>query len=265
MISIRRRTALAAMLLLATGSISHANDEQAFWAVWKLQSAPTNQPTEVIAACEAFETAAPADPLAIVARQFRAWQLLKLGRHGEAAALLSPMIKRGANGIDQGAADIARAWLTRLDAELVKAALQKLYLRDVAYPAQLDVWADTPTQAPPLVDRWSKSWDYRLVGFEHLPGLRNQKYRLQSNILRADSELAPALARPYADRIDLQPLRLKPMAAGAPLVEFKTNDQAGQALLASETHHGDILFAYMGDHILLLADHDHWKAVARPR
>jgi hypothetical protein len=265
MMDSRRVSSVAALLLLLLPIGARADDEKAFWEVWTLHGTSPDQHQAVMAACEAFEQAAPADPLVIVTRQLHAWHLLEQGETHAAAAILAPMIKRGATGLDKAASDIARAWLTCLDRERVKAALQAVYARHVAYPSTLDVWQTRPTETPPLTDRWDKPWTYRLVGFRHLKGMLDQKYTLSSPILGDDSDLAAALARPYADRIRLTPIRLKPMQSAPPLVEFTTGQKTGPALLAVETRYEQIQFAYMGNYIILLADRFHWKALPKPR
>lgn len=261
----RIRHVLIVSTLVLSSLSARADDERAFWDVWKLHSSTTNRHAEVLAACEGFATAAPADPLLPVTRHIAAWRLLKLGRHDEAAAILTPMVRDGAEGMQKVASDIARAWLTRLDRETLKDALQKVYLREVAFPDRLDVWANDTTNAPPLTDRWGKTWQYGLVGFKHIPGLRNQKYALRSRILLRHSDLAAALDVPYADRIRLKPVRLKTLDSGKALIEFDPGDDTGPALLTVGARHGLVALAYVGEHILLLGDGDHWKALSKPR
>ncbi len=170
------RKVLPALYLLALAVLpARAADEAAFWTVWKTHLAATNNHAEAIAACETFEKDNPSDPLVVVTRQFKAWHLLKLKRNAEAVAILTPMVKSGATGLNKAASELARGWLTRLDRENVKIALQNAYSRDAAYPEKLNVWEQGSSDAPPLADRWGKAWGYRLVGLSPVPALRDQK------------------------------------------------------------------------------------------
>jgi hypothetical protein len=160
---------------------------------------------------------------------------------------------------------MSRSWLTRLDREAVKEALRKVYLRDVAYPSRLDVWEEGAADAPPLVDRWGKTWQYGLVGFRHIAGLRNQKYALRSRVLLMHSDLADALQVPYAARIRLKPLGLQTLASGKALITFDAGEETGPARLSVGARHGMTVLAYVGDYIIVLGDGDHWKALAKPK
>ena len=260
-----RSVAVAAALFLGLLTTAQPADERAFWNVWTRHAAATNRHAEIIAACEAFEKANPDDPLIVVTRQLASWRLLKLRRIDDAAALLAPMANSTATSLDTAASRIARAWLTRIDRDTVKAALQQIYLRDVGYPETLDALTKRTADAPTPVDRWGRPWNYRLVGFQHIRGLPNQKYELRSAILGADSDLAGALAAPYGGRIRLHPIRLKTIVSGKPLVEFDTGANAGSAVLSVGAKHDRVTFAYMGDRIILLSDGSHWKAVPTPR
>ncbi len=252
-------------LLAVVAAPVRAADEAGFWTTWKTHLAATNEHTEAVAACDAFEKKNPSDPLVVVTRQLKAWHLLKLGRNEAAAALLVPMVKPGAEGLNKAASDIARAWLTRLDRERVKAALQDIYRRDVAYPEKLDVWKGSSRKAPPLVDRWGKRWKYRLVGYSRLPGLRDQKYELQAILLGDVSDLATALELAYGEQISLRPARLKRTASGPPLVQFERGESGGKAIMAVGTRNERTFFAYMGDRIIAVADYTHWKVLPKPR
>ncbi len=242
-----------------------AADEVAFWELWKTHLAATNGHAEAVAACDAFEQKHPGDPFIIVARQFKAWHLLKLDRNADASALLTPMVTPGSTGLDKGASELARAWLTRLDRETVKAALQKVYARDVAYPEALDVWPKNAAGTPPSVDRWGKAWKYRLTGFTRIPGLRNQKYELQALLLGDTSDLAAALALPYAEQLTLKPVGLRPMTSGPPMIVFETGETGAKATMTAGTRSEGTFLAYVGDRIILVADYTHWKVLPKPR
>jgi len=205
-------------------------DERAFWLVWQQHIENLEKHTETVAACRVFERQAPNDPLAVVVREIAAWHLLKLGKTAEAKAILTPIVTGRATALHNVAADVARAWLTRLDHNALQALLHQTYLRDVAFPAALDVLAAPPgSERPSPVDRWGKPWTYRLVGFQHLKGFDNQKYELQSQRLGSRSDLAKALAMPYAARISLRPVKLAGSASGSTLVQFTDDAASGSA------------------------------------
>lgn len=264
---------LATMLFGLAVPVGYAQgaDERAFWLVWQKHTENLEKHAEAVAACREFERQAPDDPLAVVVRQFAAWHLLKLGKSAEARTILAPSVTGRATAFHRVADDVARAWLTRLDRDALQAHLRQTYLRDVAFPVSLDALAAPPgAERPPLVDRWGKPWAYRLVGFKHLKGFDNQKYELQSQRLGSSSDLAKVLAMPYAGRITLRPVKLVSSASGSTLVQFADDAASGPAAkkpiqMRIGSRCGWIVFAYMGEHIILLADEDHWKAVAKPR
>lgn len=251
------------LALLAAGP-GRAADEMAFWNLWKTHLAASNDHARAIAVCDTFAQKHPGDPLIIVAQQCKAWHLLKQARNAEAAALLSPMVRRGVSGIKKGASDLARAWLTRLDRETVTAALQTAYKRHVAYPETLGIWKPGNVGTPPLVDRWDRTWKYRLTGFSRIPGLRDQKYELHALLLADTSDLATALALPYAKQITVQPVALRRMTTGPPMLEFQTGKTGSTSTMAVGTRSEGILLAYVGTRIILVADYTHWKALPNP-
>ena len=255
----------AASLLLAGLVNAGQPDERAFWDVWTIHSATTNDHKKVLAACGQFEKSAPGDPLIMVTRQLAAWRLLKLGRKDDAAALLTPMVSGATTGLKGAASEAARTWLTRLDRESLKQALQKEFVSEVAYPASLDALAGSGIPPALFKDRWGEQWEYRLVGFEHISGLLNQKYELRSATLGASSDLGAALAAPYGGEIGLRAVRLGPAGSGTPLVEFSAGANSDPAFLSVDATLGTITFAFMGDRIILLSDGSHWKAMSKPR
>ncbi|MBN1557482.1 MAG: hypothetical protein JW951_04980 [Lentisphaerae bacterium] len=251
------------IVLLALPGPARSADEQGLWAVWRQHRENPGAHAAVAAACRAFEAAAPDDPLTAVTRGIAAWHELQQGRDAEAAALLEPLADIRRTPLEEGASDIARAWLTRLDMEQVRAGLRRLYAENVAFPESLDALRALPeAERPPLTDRWGQAWGYRLTGFRMLPEMRDQKYALWSRIPGRDAGgLKEALAVPYAAGIELEPGA--PVSAGArPVLAFETG--SGDAVhLAVGSRHDGILFAYLGRALIVLANREHWKVIPR--
>ncbi len=251
-------------LLSLVGIHTRAADEVAFEKLWQTHMGATNH-ARVISACQTFEANNPGDAFIVVARQLQAWHLLKLRQREQAAGILAPMVQTGATGLDKAASELARAWLTRLDREVVRAALQKRYRQEIAFPEKLDIWKANAPNTPPLSDRWGKRWSYRLAGFSRLPGLRDQKYELQSILLGDSSDLDAALALPYAQQITLNPLSIRRTTSGSPMIVFENQQSGTKTTIGVGTRNEGNFLAFAGRRIILLADYTHWKVLPVPR
>ena len=133
-------------------------DERSLWLVW---ASHTNAPEDhtTVAACQAFRTKAPQNPLAVGAQGLEAWHLLKTGQTNAAVRLFEPMLLSTNNALAKAGADMARGWLTRLDRELVRAALMRLYVRDIEFPGALEaIKALKGGAPPPFADRGPTGW-----------------------------------------------------------------------------------------------------------
>jgi len=277
-VSRARRGRLAAVLLLAVSICAQAQsgeepNEKALWVVWQRQSATPNDHAAMIAACREFEKRSPADPFLVVTRGIAAWHLLKAGEVDAAGERLAPMLNVRSSDLLQAASEMARAWTTRLDREVTTASLKAYYRREIAFPESLEALrAEAGHPTPPLADRWAEPWEYRLTGFQQLKGLRNQKYDLRSRTLGPTSDLAGALKIPYASRIRIRPVRLMSSDTMAKVVQFVTEPSSGSTGDAGEiihisvgARHGRIFFPFMGKHLILLSDGNHWKVLPKPR
>lgn len=262
--------ALPLLLLLLLAGPAPGQDEDGLWRLWNFQVAGTNEPAVCAKACAAFAAAHTNSPLATVARSMEAWNLLRVEKRDEASALLAPQIEAESQGVGVGAARLARAWLTRLDRERVRTALQFFYRKKVRYPYSLTELRSEPrlpaALLPPERDRWDEAWRYKLVGFKTMPGLEDQKYELQSATLGAASDLAAALAVPYGERIAIRPLRVRTVAvAGREVVEFSQDGGGGAPLLLTAGQPAEgLLLAHFGPRLLIVCDHFHWKLFPRP-
>ena len=257
------------------------SDERALWLLWKRHINNPGKHEELAAACDKLVKQAPHDPLAAVTRGIAAWHLLKAGRTDTAAALMEAMISDAGPGsslnvpgrsattdcLREAALRMARAWLTRIDREQVKRALQKLYVREIEYPESLDAVAPPAGEMrPPSTDRWGKPWSYRLVTFRRLKGLRGQKYELQSAALGKHSDLRQSLEIPYGSRIRLKPVKILSSAPGKETVQFVTTDESGKhVILSLGTESDGIFFAHSGSNILILSDGSHWMVLPKPK
>lgn len=253
---------LLSVTLLCRGQ-SPAPDERGLWLAWVASTNAPDDHESLVATCKCFRAQSPRDPLAVVVAGIEAWHLLKLEKNREAAALLEPMLTLPDNPtyLQTAAAEQARAWLTRLDREKVKGALKKVFMRDIEFPVSLDFVKSLGTATlPPMTDRWGKPWTYHRQS--KIKGMETQQYVLQSTRLKSRSDLAKALKVPYASRLTLQPVRLSSVSADA--VEFKTA-LGKPAMLLAGGDLDDILIAYVGANIIVMADEDHWRVVLKPR
>lgn len=265
---------LAVGLLAAPAPAADAvePDERGLWAVWTQQRDAPDDHAACVAACDAFETQSPDDPYGVVTRGIAAWHLLKQHRLGEAAERLSSLLEAGQTPLEQAAADIARAWLTRLDREQVRVGLKMLYSDALAFPASLDALRSLPQRyRPPPTDRWGTPWEYRLIGFKMIAGFHDQKYLLQSRRLGPRSDLEEVLKTPYLSGVRLKPVRLS-AGAGTTVVHFDAGPKdegegqsSGTVVMSVGSRSGQVVFAALGPRLIILATDDHWSVLARPR
>lgn len=242
---------------------SNAPNERGLWQVWGVSTNAADDHATVVAACREFRTKAPQDPLAVVAAGLEAWRLLEMGNTNEAVALFEAMVAvpEKPTYLQSAGAEMARGWLTRLDRETVRAALKKIYARDIEFPASLEpIKSLKIVPVPPLVDRWGTPWAYRLESA--IQGLGNQQYAVESTRLGARSDLAKALALPYAGGITVEPIGL--LAVSADTVEFATGG-AKPAFLQAGGNINGVTFAYLGANLIVLADENHWRVALKPR
>ena len=254
-------------------------NERGLWLLWSQHATNASDHEALLTECQAFTNKNPSDPFVVVGRSLAAWNLLQLGRQAEAVAILKKQLDGSGSPLDGGAASLAKAWLTRLDRERVKAALQFYYRREVRYPRSLDellAYAPLPKNlAPPRQDRWGTNWRYTLVGFKSMPGLMDQKYEISAAGLGGGADLAAALAVPYADLIHVRPNRMLSSKPGGEIVEWMTERPASEppgaakpagqtmALGVNSTAEG-MSVVYIGRTILIVHDNYHWKLFVRP-
>jgi hypothetical protein len=258
-----RRGLQVALCLAVLGGGAQAADEEALWTLWRRHTAAPDAHAGIAAECRAFAERAPADELAPVARGLGAWHLLKIGQREAAAGLLAPLLEQpGTDAVAEAGAEIARAWLTRLDMLAVRAALQRHYARHVGYPeslAALETASGAPV--PPMTDRWRNPWRYTLTGFEALRNMRDQRYALWSHQLGRDGALDNALAAAYGATLVLEPVSV--MRTGArPMARLSGGGE--NATLQVGARSGTAMLAFIGRRLVVLADRDYWSVKPIP-
>lgn len=238
-------------------------DERGLWSVWCEGTNSAFVAAESLAACKEFTAGAPRDPFVVVVSGFAAWHYLKTGNTDAAVKLFESMLvaKEPATVIQKAGDKMARSWLTRLDREQVAQALKKIYLRDIEFPASLEALKTLKNvPPPPMTDRWGKPWVYRLES--SIAGMAAHRYVLEAELLGADSDLKKALKRPYADGLQLRPVRM--VAGLTDTVELRT--EKGLSLhrqLGKEAGNGALV--YLGSNIIVMSDGNHWSVLPKPR
>ena len=274
------------LLILSTvllPAIAAEPDEGGLWQLWQQHAAPPHDHEALLAACQAFTEAHATDSLIAVSRTLAGWHLLQLGRDDEAATVLQRCSSTGANALRDnslrdGATAIALAWLSRMDREKVKKALQFYYRRNVAYPRKLTDLAAYPMLPKSLSfderDRWHLYWSYRLTGLKTIPGLLDQKYELQSQRLGDGSDLAEALTVPCGALLRVEPVRVRSTTPGREVLELRYLP-AGETREAENTAGGIVIstvgswtdsvyLAYVGRYVVIVNDYHHWKVLPKP-
>jgi hypothetical protein len=212
----KRPAILLLLLALAAPLAAADSDEDLFGRLYRLN---LNTATgEAALAAQAGQTAAalPPGPYRGAAQAIQAWRLLRAGQNAPAAALYKGLLADPATPAPL--AELARRWLTRLDREEVRAALQNAWTHTIRYPDTLDA---LPAPRPPLKDRWDRPWLYKPRTLKLLKS-DAQRYDLQSTALEADSDLAPAAARPWPADLPLRPVSVASVAGSSTLVTFET-------------------------------------------
>jgi len=254
-----------------------ALDEKGLWEIWQKQKASPDDHAGLVAACAEFTRKHSHDPLNGVADTVAAWHLLKLGKRAEAAALLERYVRIARSPLGRGVGIVASSWLTRMDRERVKAALQFYYRKEIGYPRTLQdlaAYEKLPkVLTPPYKDRWGQAWTYRLVGLKTLPGLLNQKYDLQSRTLEGGSDLPKALTLGFGEGIEAKPAGMRSTTPGHEVVDMLFGPRAretdaganGRASVVSVgTWTEGVFLAYVGKRIILVCDRYHWEILVKP-
>ena len=258
----------AAMVWAAVGLAGFAAraDEKALWILWNKQAESPSNHVELLDLCARYERSFPGDPFLPVVRGIESWHLLAAGRTGAAQTNLLTLLSAATDPLSRAGDRMAKAWLTRLDRERVRAALTRIYAQRVMFPDSLNELNDLPVdQRPPLMDRWGRPWVYRLTDFKRLPGIKKSRYRLESSEVMGRTDLALALQTPYAARITLRPQRLVTAVGTVKSVQFETaGPKVEKPVLTEGSDFQGQTFVHLGSTLLLLSDGDHWKVLPWP-
>ncbi len=265
--------------LLLSGSMCLAQtsqtaaDEKGLWEIWKMQQDKPEEYASLSTNCLEFVKKNPKDPLSIVAMTMASWCLLKLDNKEAAAKLLRTVESpTKTDGLNMAAANMSKTWLTRLDMEQVKQALQLYYRQKIEYPKTLDLIKPFQKSGqPPLTDRFGKPWAYGLAEFKALKklgtlyGMYGQQYTLRSVALGTNSELKAALKMPYASGMPLKPVKMLSGMPGKEMVQLETTDgKQTKVVIAIGTDSGGISLVYASPKLLILSDKNHWLILPRP-
>ena len=268
---------LMAVAFLRTTGAGAAPAEDDFLRLWSLhrQAVATSNHMAVATACrEAAGTSGNGGEPRLgrflpAARTIEGWHWLQAGCVREAAAAYDSALAAGGMpaGPLAGAADaMARRWLSRLDRELVVAALATYYRDHVAFPPALAAFESWPAaRRPPLRDRQGDAWIYQLQAFRRLKLDGAQRYILYSrSVGRETSTLAAALAlRPPATVVSFAR-----KGTGSPAVaEIRIGGMAAPPAIVQEGARAHrLVFAAIGDsgRFALLSDDDFWLMALPP-
>jgi hypothetical protein len=180
------------------------------------------------------------------------------------------MAYSGSDPVLKAGDGMRRRWMSRLDREAVRAALQAYYRKEIAYPAALDQLAAAGiTNGVPLRDRFDDPWEYSLASFSHFKDLAGQRYELTSKSLRRASDLAETLRKPYAWNLAATGATRLPSGEGVTFMRFTFAPDARGAVpppleitLGERDRVGKgIQFVYAGRALLVLAGEDYWCVV----
>jgi hypothetical protein len=255
-----------ALFLVTIGGTVRAADEEGLVALWKQHMTARDDHEAVIAGCRAFSATHASDPLLPVARGIEAWRTLCAGKREEALAMYEADLVLPPSPMNECARRLANGWMTRFDREKVAASLQAYYRKEVAYPkdlAQITTHLRLRHEAkPPETDRFGKTWNYTLTGFEKLKGLTDQKYSLGSSVLGDLSELKVAERLPYGARITAVPQRVITLPGNTEAVSFSLGTTSLLSMLGPGV--GDLHLAFIGTKIIVVCDHTYWKIFPRP-
>ncbi len=260
---------IGVLVVLAVVKSASAADEAGLWRLWTRQQAEPGHHEAHAEAFSHFAATRPDDALAPLADTLAAWHFLQAGRIDEATARWERWATPRRTPTARGAAQLSRAWLTRLDREEVVAALDAYRAREVRFPARLSDLPSHPAVvaaglSPPLQDRWGQSWTYQLTQMRVLTGLPGQRYRLESLRLRDMSDLQTATSVPYGAGIPLEVVRV--LGAGQTAsVQLADPEAPGAPIaLTPGAQHNAITLEYLSDHLVVLHDTLHWKIMRTP-
>jgi len=254
-------------------------DEKSLWDIYKLQQEKPDDHQGLYTACMELAKKAPKDRLSSVLMTMASWHQLKLGNKESAIKLFRTVISmESSDPLGIAAANMSRAWLTRIDMEQVKQALQLCYYKNIIYPKTIDeIKPFQKDGQPPLVDRWNKQWVYSLEESKYAKkagiATYGQFWSLKSSMLGTNSAmrnvgataLTKALKVSYGAGIALKPAKLLSGTPGKEMVQFETTDgKQARVILTFGVETGGMVLCYAGPKLIILSDMNHWAILPRP-
>jgi hypothetical protein len=251
--------ALFILLAFAVSAQAADSGDDVLGALFRLHaSSPSNDAAICTAAAQAVTALSPG-PDRAAARTLLGWRLLRAGKPAEAKPVYQALLDDPAS--PPAFTQLARCWLTRLDRDEVRAALQKAWIDDIQYPSSLDGLAKP---LPPMQDRWGQAWRYRPAVFKRLK-TEAQRYTLESPELGADSDLAAALERPWPKEPSLRAIAVNTEAGATPVVTFQTLTTPSEKILMTEgkTSSG-LALVRTGPRAMLIVEGDYAFLIPNP-
>jgi hypothetical protein len=247
------------LALPRVGAAQDASSEPDFLSLWAMHRNTPQAHESLSVACATFKRSHGTSPFRPVSDCLRAWHMLAASKTNDAIRVFRTLARsNSAGGLDRAARDVACAWLSRIDREAVRSALEAEYVKHVEYPESLDVLAALPNP-PPLKDRWGRAWIYRQRGFNLLSGLQGQRYMLESAKLKPETDLRKAMARPYGAGLKLTLVREISKKAGSEIaeVEIESDSSKSSVVLSLGSSKRGLTYAYRGKGFMIFAD-DYW-------
>ncbi|MDD4870380.1 MAG: hypothetical protein PHR77_07450 [Kiritimatiellae bacterium] len=250
-----------------------AGDEKSIWEIWKIQQEKPDEHGTITTNCLEYAKKAPTDPLSLVTLTIASWHMLEIDNKDAAVKLLKTVLSSSkTDALSTAAANMAKAWMTRIEMEQMKQALQLYYRKNIEYPKSIDLVKPFQKNGqPPLTDQWGKPWVYGLAEFKSLKklgamyGMYGQKYTIRSVYLGTNSELKVALKIPYASGMPLKPVKMLNGMPGKEMVQLESTDgKQTKVVLSIGTESSGITLNYAGPKLLILSDMNHWLVVPRP-
>lgn len=241
-------------------------DEQLIRHLWQQHDSAPTAHAEIAGLCARIESQHSGTPFLPLVRCLAAWHLMQQGQLENARIIWAGLASAtpGGDPIGQAAQRMARTWLTRMDRDLIRDALQKAYRDQVQYPKTLAELGPSFEGHPlPTHDRWGDPWVYEWTSFRFLRVSPGQRYRLESRNIRNTSDVREAMKIAYGNGFDIRPVRLIDAGGGRRTIVFETAGGSSVVLTSGATHGGQTL-VYAGNEIIVLTNADHWIVFPRP-
>ena len=240
------------MLALAAAGRAADSEEDIAGRLFRIHAnSPSNDALVCTNAAQAIASLGPG-PYRAAARAIDGWHLLRTGRVTDAKAVYQALLEDSSS--PPALIELAKRWLTRIDREEVRAALLKVWVKNIRFPDSLDA---LPAPQPPPVDRWGRAWRYKPGTLKILKS-DAQRYELLSPVLGPDSDLADALRRPWPLESSARPLIVNSAPGSNPVVTFQTaGPPQEKAMMTEGKSWMGIVLVKVGIRALIVAESDY--------